>query len=498
MSRTRPIGRIIRELAERSPDRPAVTCGAETITRGELERRSNQLARAYAGLGVRHGDLVTIGLPNSVEFFLAVVATWKLGAIPQPVSWRLPALERQAIVDLADSALVVGCDATDHPYRTCLPSGFSPAPSLADTALEDRVSPSWKAPTSGGSTGRPKLIVDGLSGDFDAELGSGLHMRPDDCQLVAGPLYHNGPFSFAFLGLFIGHHLVVLPRFDAAEAIETITARSVAWTMMVPTMMQRILRTVQERDTVPDLSCLRILLHTAAACPEWVKEGWIELIGAERLWEIYSGTESQAMTAINGAEWLQHRGSVGKPVQGEMIIMGSDGKPVPPGTVGDIYMRRPPGPAPSYRYVGAKAQVRDGWESLGDLGWMDEDGYLYLSDRRTDLIVSGGSNVYPAEVEAALTQHPAVLTSVVVGLPDPDLGQRVHAVVEVLGEVTPDELFEHLSLRLVRYKVPRTIEFSAEPLRDDAGKARRSAVRDRVIERLSSPPHSGGIHEFAG
>ncbi|MFF5477702.1 AMP-binding protein [Streptomyces sp. NPDC012935] len=486
MPKTQPIGRIIRELAARDPQRPAVTCGAQTISREQLERRSNRLARAYARLGVEQGDFVTIALPNSVEFYLATVAIWKLGAVPQPVSWRLPLRERQAIVELAGSSLIVGVpNPADHPGTTSVPAGFEPSADLDDGPLPDRISPSWKAPTSGGSTGRPKLIVDGHSGEIDLDQARSLLMEPDECQLVCGPLYHNGPFSFSSLGLFMGHHLVVLPRFETAAAIDAIRIHRVGWMMVVPTMMQRIWRAVQEEPERFDPSSLRVVLHTAAACPEWVKEAWIGLIGPERLWEMYSGTESQAVAALNGTEWLRHRGSVGRPMVGEMTVLDADGMPVPPRVVGEIFMRSPQDHA-RYRYVGAEARSHGDWESLGDLGWMDEDGYLYLSDRRTDLIVSGGANVYPAEVEAALSEHPAVLSSVVVGLPDDDLGQRVHAVVQAPVGTAAEELLAHLEERLARYKIPRSIEFTDQLLRDDAGKARRAAIRDAAIARLNT------------
>jgi bile acid-coenzyme A ligase len=223
----------------------------------------------------------------------------------------------------------------------------------------------------------------------------------------------------------------------------------------------------------------------AAPCADWLKEAWIDLVGADALMELYGGTEAQSATTISGTDWLTHRGSVGKPLLGEMIILDSEGKPAKSGEVGEVFMRRAAGTPPTYRYIGAEAREVDGWETLGDLGWMDEEGFLYLSDRRTDLILSGGANVYPAEVEAALDTHPQVLSSVVVGVPDADLGQRVHALVQAAGELTEDELRAHLSERIVRYKIPRSFEFVDAPLRDDAGKVRRTELRDAAASRLA-------------
>jgi bile acid-coenzyme A ligase len=488
MAETKPIGSIISELAEEDPDRPSVTCAGVTVSRRELDQRANRMARAYEGLGVGEGRFVTIALPNSIEFFVATLAVWKLGAIPQPVSSRLPARERHAIIELADPALVVGVDASEHPERTTVPIGFTPDPSLDDSPLPDRVSPSWKAPTSGGSTGRPKLIVAGGTSEMERDFGAGFRMERDETQLIPGPLYHNAPFSFSSLGLMMGHHLVVMTRFDAIDALELIGTYRVSFVNLVPTMMHRMCRAIETEPDRFDLTSLRIVWHMAAPCPEWLKQAWIDLVGAEKIMELYGGTEGQAMTVLDGIEWLGHRGSVGRTVTGEMVVLDAEGNPLPPGEVGEIFMRVTPGAPQSYHYIGAEPRSLDGWESLGDMGWMDADGYLYLSDRRTDLILSGGANVYPAEVEAAITEYPGVVSCCVVGLPDDDLGQRAHAIVQAGPGVTAADILAFLGERLVRYKIPRSIEFLDEPLRDDAGKVRRSAMREAAIARRSAGP----------
>jgi bile acid-coenzyme A ligase len=477
-SRT-PIGTLLTELAEKDPTAPAVTFEGFTTSRAELESAANQLARVYDALGVAHGDMVTIGLPNGPEFIVACCATWKLGAVPQPVSARLPLAERQAIVDLADSKLVVGVQPGTHGDRACVPEGFVPDAALDDGPLPPLVSPSWKAPTSGGSTGRPKLIVASQPGVMDNLVALFFGIEPDGIQLVAGPLYHNGPFLFAMVGLFSGQHLVVLPRFDAAAALDAIDRYGVQIAMVVPTMMNRMLRVIQEAERTYKLDSIQRLWHMAAPCPEWLKRAWIDLLGPERIFELYGGTEGQATTVIDGRDWLAHPGSVGRVVTGEMTVLDENGAAAPAGQVGEIYMRSGPKGTPTYRYIGAVARRRDGWESIGDLGWMDDEGFVYLADRRTDLILSGGANIYPAEVEGALLEHPAVESCAVVGVPDDDLGQVVHAVVHLVGPATQAELAAHLQSRLVRYKVPRTWEFVDEPVRDDAGKVRRSSLTHR-------------------
>ena len=475
-----PFGVVIGQLARSAPGAPAVTCDELTVTRAELETRTNRLARVFQDLGVRQDSLVTIGLPNGIGFFEATIAAWKLGATPQPISSRLPAAERRAIVDLANPSLVVGVDPADAPGRPTLPVGFEPAASLSAEPLPPAVAAAFKAPTSGGSTGGPKLIVATQASVWEAlvDYTTLMRMPADGVHLVTGPLYHNGPFTGSALALLKGNHLVVMPRFDAAGALMLIERHRVDWMYAVPTMMHRIWRLPEIERTRFDLSSLRVVFHMAAPCPPWLKEAWIRWLGGERILELYGGTEAQAITFITGDEWLEHRGSVGRVLIGEMRVLDPDGRELPPGEVGEIWMRRGPDAPPSYRYVGATARTRpDGWESLGDMGWKDEQGYLYLSDRETDMILVGGSNVYPAEVEAALDEHPRVASSCVIGLPDEEYGNAVHAIVQAATPLTAAELEAFLGSRIAKYKRPRTYEFVATPLRGDDGKVRRSALR---------------------
>ena len=469
------IGRALAWHAEQDPGRASVSDASRTITRRELELASNRLARAYADLGVRRDDLVTIGLPNSVEYFIACAAIWKLGATPQPVSAKLPAAELAAVVDLADPRLLVGLELGDRPsVDTDLDaSGYDDAP------LPDVVAPSWKAPTSGGSTGRPKLILSGTPGEVDPSIAGVPYIPRDGVQLVPGPLYHNGPFIYSMRGLLSGQSLVVMERFEAERVLQLVEQHRVTWMLLVPTMMQRIWRLPEHVRSAYDVSSLEMILHLGAPCPPWLKRAWIDWLGPDRVVELYAGTESQGVTVIGGREWLDRPGSVGRPVLGSKFrVLDENGRDVRAGVIGEIYMMPADGPGTTYRYRGAEPRGIDGWESLGDLGYLDEDGYLYLAERSADVILSGGANVYPAEVEAALDAHPDVRSSAVIGLPDDDLGERVHAVVDVAdAQVSSDALLAHVSERLVRYKVPRTIELVREPLRDDAGKLRRSALR---------------------
>lgn len=472
---------LLTSAADRDPHAPAVTCGEDSLTRQELRERTNRLARAFGELGVRAGSLVTIALPNSIGFLEAAIAAWKLGAVPQPVSNRLPDRERQAIVELADSALVLGANPDAHPTRTVLPIGWEPADAFSTDDLPDAISPTWKAPTSGGSTGRPKLILSGARAEF-AEAGGSFGIPMDGCISVPGPLYHNAPFQFSSLGLFYGNHVVILPKFDARAAVETVHRHRPSVVLLVPTMMSRMVRLPTADREQFDMSSLTHVWHMAAPCPQWCKQAWIDWVGAEQVYELYAGTEAQAVTIIRGDEWIAHRGSVGRVTMGEMRVLDPDThQDLPVGEMGEVFMRST-GRTATYTYVGAEAnRIADGWESLGDMGWFDADGYLYLGDRKGDMILSGGANIYPAEIESALAEHPAVLSSAVIGLPDEDLGKSVHAIVQIdpgvgVHGVDEQELRSFLAERVVRYKVPRSFEFTLDVVRDDAGKVRRSAL----------------------
>ena len=344
-------------LAQADPDRPALTSGPVRLTRAEFLERVRRLAALFAGLGVQEGSTVTIGLPNSIDFVETMFAAWALGAVPQPISNRLPPLERTAVVDLANPALAVGVpreEAGERPVLETLPEEL-PAGSFAPG-----VSPVWKIMSSGGSTGRPKLIA----ADAPAVLGTvapaaiGWRFSQDGCVLVPGPLAHNGPFIVASVGMLLGNHVVVMPRFDAAETLDLVGRHRATWLYLVPTMMLRIWRLPEEVRAAADMSALQIVFHVAAPCPAWLKEAWIDWLGPERVMELYGGTEAQAATLISGTEWLAHRGSVGRPAMGEIEIRDDDGNLLPPLAVGEIWMRRGADVAPVYHYIGATGPNR--------------------------------------------------------------------------------------------------------------------------------------------
>ena len=466
------------DFAVANPDFPAITCGGRTVSRSELDRLGNRFARDLQARGVGVGDFVTVALPNSVDWFVTYLGCWKIGAVPQPVSAKLPPRELAEIVELAESKLVVGAEPGSLPGTVCLPVGYRSPQDLDDGPLPDAISPAWKAPTSGGSTGRPKLIVSGDPSVTDDELPPPFGLQPEGCLVMPGPLYHNGPAVWSCQAWLGGSHVVLLERFDAEGTLAAIEEHRADVVYLVPTMMKRILRLPEEVRLKYDVSSLRAVWHLAEPCPMWLKEAWIDWLGPERIWELYAGTEAQAVTIITGVEWLEHRGSVGRPTSGEFKVTDVDGNTLPVGEMGEVWLRNTREQA-TYHYKGAEPRTLEGgWESLGDMGWFDADGYLYLGDRMQDMILSGGANIYPAEVEAAIQEHPAVKSVCVIGLPDEDKGNVVHAIVEAdRGAIDTQELLAFATERLAKYKLPRTVEFVDTPLRDEAGKVRRAALR---------------------
>jgi bile acid-coenzyme A ligase len=478
-----PIADVPRWFAERKPKHTiAVSHGADILTWEQLERGANARARAFAAKGVKPGDFVAIGLPNGNTFFETSFAVWKCGATPTSLSWRLPRGEAAAVLEILKPALVVGGEA-DWNAPNSLPADFVPE-GMSDEPLNSPVARYWKAMTSGGSTGRPKVILDHQPAVVDTSAEPILGIPHGVSLLNPGPLYHNAPFIASHLGLFAGGRVSGLVKFDAEETLRLIEANRVQWVNFVPTMMHRIWALPEDVRNAYDLSSLKVVFHMAAPMPPWLKEKWIEWLGPERIFELYGGTERQGATIISGVEWLAHRGSVGRIGETSALrIIGEDGTDVAPGESGEIYFLPAEGAGSTYHYLGAEPKRRsDGWESLGDIGRLDADGYLYLGDRLADMILRGGANIYPAEVEAAVAAHPNVRSCVVVGLPDAELGQRVHAILELdeAADATAvvDGMGEFLADQLSRYKHPESFEIVSVGPRDDAGKVRRTLLRD--------------------
>lgn len=478
-----PMGMLLSTQAERAPDAPAFTFDGTTLSFSEMDRAANRMARALVAHGVLPGDFVIISMANRPAFVQATYALWKIGATPCPISHRLTPVEFSEVLALAEPRLVIGTQLTptgqvplfdvDQP----LPAG------LDDRPLPPVLTCPGKILASGGSTGRPKLIVDPRDSGWGPDKLSPFR-PPFSTVLNAGPLYHTAPFAFAIVALAEGSHVVCMEKFEAEAWLRFAHEYRATVATMVPTMMSRIARLDPVITEAADLTAFRVIMHSSAPCPPDVKRWWLARVDPSVLWEVYGGTERLGATLINGVEWLERPGSVGRAVPGDTIVIGGpDGQALPPGEIGEILFRRASGVGNSYRYIGAETRITGDLDGMGDLGWLDPDGYLYIADRRSDMILVGGVNVYPAEVEAAIESVPGVLCAAVIGLPDPDLGNRIHVIVELAegtAEPAPGTALQFLAPgleRLAPVKRPRSAEFTYARVRDDAGKVRRAALR---------------------
>ena len=495
-----PIGQWIGMVADERPDEPALIFapreGEDQLhTWSMVDSWSNQLARLLQEHGVGQRDRVVIGLPNSPELFTLLLAVWKLGAQPVPIRAALPPHEYNAILQIAEPAAVVaGWEAIESDAPVVSVADLERATERSTASLPPTLAEPMLSIGTGGSTGRPKLV------EIQTPIVGGprYSMIPPRraileqsgwklTQLVPGPLYHVNPLMICAQSLMEGTTTVLMERFAADKTLDLIERHQPDLFTLVPVMMQRMLQVTDVASR--DLSSIKLLIHTGASCPPWVKRGWIDLIGGEKINELYGGSESIGMVTIRGDEWLEHPGSVGKPVNCDLKILDEHGNELPTGEVGLIYKRPFPGRPMESRYVGADQlpTTDDGFMTLGDLGWLDDDGYLYIADRRTNMIVTGGANVYPAEVEAVLSQAPGVADVVVIGVPDEEWGRRVHAIVQPFDPENPPSESELDALcreHLASYKVPKTYEYLRELPRNAAGKIRGSAlVEERTMER---------------
>lgn len=450
----------------------------------ELDRRSSKLAVEFAARGLGASDRLAIGLRNSPPFVLSALAAWKLGAVPVPMRWDLPDWELRRVRETVAARL--NLSAEDLPWIDAAVNTVDP-PDGDALDLPDVTSPLTHGICSSGSTGTPKVILTTRPAVYEPQSGrpfiEAWHPVPrPQTVLVLAPMYHANGFATLF-GLLADDRLVVMEKFDAARVVDVIERHRVSTFTATPTMLQRIadLPGFEERD----FSSIEWILQGAAPMPPSLVHRWAGLIGYERIVMAYGMSEGLGLTTLRGDEWKTHEGSVGRGIRGtEVRILDVDGRPVPTGELGEIYLRTPG--AGGYRYLGGASRLReteDGFQTAGDMGRLDEEGYLYLVDRRADLIVTGGANVYPAEVEVALIDHPKVADVVVIGLRDPEWGRRVHAVIEPADPGDPptrEDVVAYAKGRLAAYKVPKTIEIVEAIPRSAATKInRRTLVETR-------------------
>lgn len=483
-----PLGALLTAHAEATPDAAALSVSGTTLTFAELDASANCRARALErDCGVGAGDRVAIGSPNSAQWIEAAFAVWKLGATVCPVSWRMAGPEFAEVLELLDPVCVIGTSALmvhgfpRHDLDRELVDELDAAPLPALSTRPGKIL------NSGGSTGRPKLIVDPEASTWGPDKEA-RRMTPRLTFLNPGPLYHSAPFNYTCMAVAQGCHAICLEKFDVDGWINAVEFYRPDFCYLVPTMMGRIAKAERAQHGNSDLSPISNVSHMSAPCPADVKRWWIDRVGAETVLEIYGGTERIGAATIDGREWLEHPGSVGRIAAGyDCFVLDDEGKLLPPGEVGQLWFRNHAGVGAAYEYVGADQHFRGDLDSFGDMGWLDADGYLYIADRRTDMVTVGGANVFPAEIEAQIEAIEGVHCAVVIGLPDADMGNRLHAIVELAPDVpVPSDGMAFLApatRRLGGLKRPRSVEFTLDRLRDDAGKVRRSRLREDRLDR---------------
>ena len=496
--------------AATDPDRPAVVMheSGEVVTYAELDTEANRVARVLREHGLQEGDHVALLVENHPRFLPIVWGAHYAGLYYTAISTRLTAEEAAYIVgdcgakafitsatkgDLAAAIvdqtpdvtlrLAFGGDVEGH-------QRYEDVVGAADaTPIDDR-SEGMDMLYSSGTTGRPKGVKVPLRGvplgnpDTLYLLVTGLFgANEETVYLCPAPLYHAAPLRYSLQVQRAGGTVVVMEHFDAAEALAAIEQHKVTFAQMVPTMFVKMLKLPAEVRERYDVGSLQCVVHAAAPCPIPVKEQMIEWFGPI-IHEYYAGTEGNGFAYCNSEEWLAHKGTVGKSLLGPLHIVDDDGEEVPAGVPGTVYFES----ASNFSYHNDPEKTEGsyhpkGWSTLGDVGYQDEDGYLYLTDRKAYMIIRGGVNIYPQEAENVLTMHPAVADVAVFGVPDDEMGERVHAVVEPHEgtEGTPEleaELIEFCRSHLARVKCPERIDFRPELPRHPTGKLYKRLLKD--------------------
>ena len=484
----------------------------ETVTFGELEARANRLAHLYRDRGLRRGDHVAIFMENNARYLETEAAAERTGLyytcinsyltpdelayivndcrariLIASVAKREVALAASAMCPNVELFLLVGGEGEDGPFQ---PYEEIVAPYPADPVPDEQLGLAMLY--SSGTTGRPKGILrpmpDAHPGDplpLLAFLQQMWRMREGMVYLSPAPLYHSAPQASVAMSLRLGATAIIMERFDAEQFLGLVERHRVTHSQVVPTMFSRMLKLPDEVRRAYDVSSLETIIHAAAPCPVPVKEQMIEWWGPIII-EYYAATEANGATSCDSHEWLDHRGTVGRPVLGEPVILDDDGKECPVGMAGTIWFRG----ATNFEYWNdpeKTAQSRDPTGTLstvGDVGYIDDDGYLYLTDRRTYMIISGGVNIYPQEAENVLVTHPKVLDAAVIGVPNEDLGEEVKAIVEPAEGAAPGpelerELVEFCRAHLARYKCPRSVDFDPNLPRLPTGKLYKRVLQDR-------------------
>ncbi len=497
------------------PDKAAAVQVAteQTLTYRALDDRSNQLAQLMWSLGLRKGDHVSIFMENDPRYFEVVWAALRSGLYLTTVNRYLTNEEAAYIVDDSESQLLVTSDyladvASELPQlcpnvRKWLMTG---EPSEGFEPYEDAIAayPAEKLSQepagtfmlySSGTTGRPKGILRPLPDQaISADAGAVGALQKvlwgfdeDTIYLSPAPLYHSAPIGFCIGTQALGGTVIMMPRFNEVEALKAIQDYRVTHSQWVPTMFSRMLKLDDAERLKFDLSSLKVAIHAAAPCPRQVKQQMFDWWGPI-IYEYYGGTELNGLTHVTPEAWLNRPGTVGQPILGTIHICDDDGNELRSGEQGLVYFELPELP---FEYLKDKEKTRDAqhpqhpnWSALGDVGYVDEDGFLFLTDRATFMIISGGVNIYPQEIEDAMIMHPKIDDVAVIGVPNEEMGEEVKAVVQLVKgveqtEALVEELTAYTREHVAHYKCPKSIDFEAELPRLPTGKLYKRLLKDR-------------------
>ena len=506
-----------------------ITSGPRRLTTAALHERAARAATGLSSIGIGGGDIIALYLRNDLAFIEAGIAAGLLGAYPTPVNWHATPEEARYIFENSGAkAVVIHADFLPH-IRTVIPEGVTilavatppeiaeaygiapeacaPPPGLPvwDAWLE-AFTP-WAAPPrpnpgtiiyTSGTTGQPKGVrrAQPTPEQYDFSLKNlfkvfGFDTRPfgEIVSVMTGPMYHSAPNAYGMLGARIGANLILEPRFDPEDLLRMIEQHRITHIHMVPIMFNRLLKLPDDVKHKYDLSSLEFVVHAAAPCPVPVKRAMIEWWGPV-IYEYYGSTETGGVVFCDSKEWLAHPGTVGKPMPGaDVLVIDAEGRPVPNGETGEVVAKFSGIADFTYHRDHDKriASEKAGLIAPGDIGYFDEDGFLYLCDRAKDMIISGGVNIYPAEIEAVLVEHPAVADVAVFGIPDDDWGESVKAAIELRAGHAPEaalaaEILRFARERLAGYKVPKRVEFREELARTATGKLQKFKLRAQYWE----------------
>jgi acyl-CoA synthetase (AMP-forming)/AMP-acid ligase II len=500
--------------AEERPEHIAyVMAGTDlAVTYRELNDRSNQVAQMLFDAGLRFGDHIAVLLENCPEYFEICWAAQRSGLFYTCINWHFTADEAAYIIDDCDARVVFVSEAYREladELRDLVPrvelrvmvggttEGYVDYAEARDRFPAEPLAEELEGTPmlySSGTTGRPKGIKYKIAREPVGAMPSNMGMltaifgmNADSIYLSPAPLYHSAPLFYCMSTMRIGGTVVVMENFDPEDALRLIEKHRITHSQWVPTMFVRMLKLPTDVRTRYDLSSHKCAIHAAAPCPVEIKQQMIDWWGPI-IEEYYSATEGMGATYINSEQWLAHKGSVCKTLISAIHIVDEDGNDLPAGEVGTVYFE-PPGNRPGFEYHKDVAKTKEvfdtkGRASVGDMGYLDDEGYLYLTDRRTFMIVSGGVNIYPQEAENALITHPKVFDVAVFGIPDTEMGEKVHAVVQPVnwddaGPALEQELLAYCREQLAHYKCPRAVDFDRELPRQPTGKLYKRLLRDR-------------------